>query len=59
MRKKILYGILLCILTIGIVGCGEVSYSEGMERVRKFSPWYLSSNIKAGEIYDKVLRNTN
>lgn len=59
MKSRLLSILLLLFLITGLVGCGKESYSENMLKVRKFSPWYLSSKIKAGEIYDKVLRNTN
>ena len=58
MKKNLFNILLVCFIIIGLVGCGKVSYSESMQRVRNFSPWYLSSKIKAGEIYDNILKNT-
>lgn len=60
MKNKLLSILLLGLLATCLTGCGEVNYTENMIRVReKYNPWYLSSKMKAGEIYDKVLKNTD
>lgn len=58
--KKLLSILLVGLFTFTLVGCGKVNYTENMIRVReKYNPWYLSSKTKAGEIYDKALKNTD
>ena len=59
MKKKVLLSIFLIgVMVIGLTGCGKVNYTEKQIQVREhFQPWYLSSKMTAGEIYDKALKN--
>ena len=60
MKRKILSFLLIVFLIVGLTGCGKVNYTEKQIQVREhFQPWYLSSKMTAGEIYDKALRNQN
>ena len=60
MKNKLLSILLLGLLATCLAGCGEVNYTENMIRVReKYNPWYLSSKLKAGEIYDNALKNAD
>ena len=60
MKKRFINILFICFIVFGLVGCDkEESYTEGMIRARTFSPWYLSSDVKAGEIYDNALKNIN
>ena len=58
MKRKLLNILLMGVLIIGLTGCGKENYTEKQIQVREhFQPWYLSSKMTAGEIYDKALRN--
>ena len=58
MKKKVVSILLIIIAIICITGCGKVNYTEKQIQVREhYQPWYLSSKMTAGEIYDKALRN--
>lgn len=58
MKRKILSFLLIGFLIVGLTGCGKVNYTEKQIQVREhYQPWYLSSKMTSGEIYDKALRN--
>ena len=58
MKSKLLCYLLVGIIIICLTGCGKVNYTEKQIQVREhYQPWYLSSKMTSGEIYDKALRN--
>ena len=58
MKRKFLSILLIGGLVIVLTCCGNVNYTEKQIQVREhFQPWYLSSKMTAGEIYDKALSN--
>lgn len=58
MKKKLLSIILMGVLLVGLTGCGKVNYTEKQIQVRDhYQPWYLSSKMTSGEIYDKALKH--
>lgn len=58
MKKKLLITLLIGVFVLGLTGCGKVNYTEKQIQVREhYQPWYLSSKMTSGEIYDKALKN--
>ena len=58
MKRKIMNLIFVGILLLGFTGCGKVKYTENILLAREhYQPWYLSSRLNGGEVYDRALRH--